>query len=138
MVDDQSVDRIYLYDCLEYVNTMTDSDGRSTFAVLYLGLALVSMLLFFVEMETATGYAGAGVLTLLLLFTVIFGIVGMYKLLTLSKGKSNNDYGKMRFHKYVNIEEENSRNSNIEVRIWRNKILVAIIIFFVLFFITRF
>ena len=138
MVDDQSVDRIYLYDCLEYVNTMTDSDGRSTFAVLYLGLALVSMLLFFVSMETATGYAGAGVLTLLLLFTVIFGIVGMYKLLTLSKGKSNNDYGKMRFHKYVNIEEENSRNSNIEVRIWRNKILVAIIIFFVLFFITRF
>ena len=117
---------------------MTDSDGRSTFAVLYLGLALVSMLLFFVSMETATGYAGAGVITLFLLFTVIFGIVGMYKLSTLSKGKSNNDYGKMRFHKYVNIEEENSRNSNIEVRIWRNKILVAIIIFFVLFFITLF
>jgi hypothetical protein len=35
---------------------MTDSDGRSTFAALYLGLALVSMLLFFESMETATGY----------------------------------------------------------------------------------
>tara|TARA_B110000914_G_scaffold164702_1_gene145207 strand:- start:84 stop:416 length:333 start_codon:yes stop_codon:yes gene_type:complete len=110
---------------------MTGSDGRSTFAVLYLGLALVSMLLFFVSMETATGYAGAGVITLFLLFTVIFGIVGMYKLLTLSKGTSNNDGEN-------NIEGEKSRNSNLEVLIWRNKIIVAIIILIVLFFITRF
>ena len=131
MVDDQLVDRIYLYPCLEYVNTMTDSDGRSTFAALYLGLALVSLLLFFVSMETATGYAGAGMITLFFLFTVIFGIMGMYKLLTLSKGKSNNDDEN-------NIEGEKSRNSNLEILIWRNKILVAIIIFFVLFFITRF
>lgn len=138
MVDDQSVDRIHLYHCLEYANTMANSDGRSTFAVLYLGLALVSMLLFFVSMETATGYGGAGVIALFLLFTVIFGIVGMYKLLTLSKGTSNDEYGNMRFHKYVNIEGEKSRNSNLEVLIWRNKILVAIIIFFVLFFITLF
>ena len=110
---------------------MTDSGGRSTFAALYLGLALVSMLLFFVSMETATGYAGAGVITLFLLFTVIFGIVGMYKLLTLSKGTSNNDGEN-------NIEGEKSRNSNLEVLIWRNKIIVAIIILIVLFFITRF
>ena len=126
MVDDQSVDRIYLYDCLEYVNTMTDSDGRSTFAVLYLGLALVSMLLFFVSMETATGYAGAGVITLFLLFTVIFGIVGMYKLLTLSKGKSNNDGEN-------NIEGEKSRNSNLEIRLFRdpNLLLRMFVIIFV-------
>ena len=117
---------------------MTDSDGRSTFAALYLGLALVSLFLFYDTMENGTGLGAAGMIALFLLFTVIFGIVGMYKLLTLSKGKSNNDYGKMSFHKYVNIEEENSRNSNLEVLIWRNKILVAIIIFFVLFFITLF
>jgi len=110
---------------------MADSDGRSTFAALYLGLALVSLLLFFVSMETATGYAGAGMITLFFLFTVIFGIVGMYKLLTLSKGKSNNDDEN-------NIEGEKSRNSNVEVRIWRNKIDVAIIILIVLFFITLF
>ena len=110
---------------------MAKSDGRSTFAALYIGLALVSLLLFFVSMETATGYAGAGVITLFLLFTVIFGIVGMYKLLTLSKGTSNNDGEN-------NIEGEKSRNSNLEVLIWRNKIIVAIIILIVLFFITRF
>jgi hypothetical protein len=110
---------------------MTDSDGRSTFAVLYLGLALVSILLFFVSMETATGLNGAGMIALFLLFTVIFGILGMYKMLTLSKGKSNND-------DEINIEGEKSRNSNIEVQIWRNKIIVVIIILIGLFFITRF
>ncbi|MEJ6653572.1 MAG: hypothetical protein QNL55_04315, partial [Euryarchaeota archaeon] len=68
---------------------MAKSDGRSTFAALYIGLALVSLLLFFVSMETATGLNGAGMIALFLLFTVIFGILGMYKMLTLSKGKSN-------------------------------------------------
>ena len=110
---------------------MADSDGRSTFAALYLGLALVSLLLFFVSMETATGYAGAGMITLFFLFTVIFGIVGMYKLLTLSKGKSNNDDEN-------NIEGEKSRNSNVEVKIWRNKKIVVIIILIALFIFTRF
>jgi len=131
MAEDQSVGRIYLYHCLEYVNTMTDSGGRSTFAALYLGLALVSMLLFFDTMENGTGLGAAGMIALFFLFTIIFGIVGMYKLLTVSKGTSNNDDEN-------NIEGEKSRNSNLEVRIWRNKILVAIIIFFVLFFITLF
>ena len=110
---------------------MANSDGRSIFAALYIGLALVSLLLFFVSMETATGLNGAGIIVLSLLFTVIFGILGMYKLLTLSKGKSNND-------DEINIEGEKSRNSNLEVQIWRNKIIVAIIILIVLFFITRF
>ena len=110
---------------------MADSDGRSIFGALYIGIALVSLLLFFVSMETATGYAGAGMITLFFLFTVIFGIAGMYKLLTLSKGKSNNDDEN-------NIEGEKSRNSNLEVRIWRNKKIVAIIILIVLFFITLF
>ena len=131
MADDQSVDRIYIYHSLEYVNTMTDSDGRSTFAALYLGLALVSMLLFFVSMETATGYGGAGMIALCFLFTVIFGIAGMYKLLTLSKGTTNNDDEN-------NIEGENSRNSNLEVLIWRKKTIVAIIILLGLFIITLF
>ena len=110
---------------------MTDSDGRSTFAALYLGLALVSWLLFYDAMEHGKGYAGAGIAGLFLLFTVIFGIAGMYKLLTISKGKSNYDDEN-------NIEGEKSRNSNVEVRIWRNKIYVAIIILIVLFFITLF
>ena len=131
MADDQSVGRIYLYHCLEYTNTMTDSDGRSTFAALYLGLALVSILLFFVSMETATGYGGAGMIALFFLFAVIFGIVGMYKLLTISKGKSNNDDEN-------NIEGEKSRNSNLEVLIWRNKKIVAIIILLGLVIITLF
>ena len=110
---------------------MANSDGRSIFAALYIGLALVSLLLFFVSMETATGLNGAGMVALFLLFTLIFGILGMYKLLTLSKGKSNND-------DEINIEGEKSRNSNLEVQIWRNKIIVAIIILILLFFITRF
>ena len=110
---------------------MANSDGRFPFAVLYIGLALVSFLLFFVSMETATGLNGAGMIALFLLFTVIFGVLGMYKLLTLSKGKSNND-------DEINIEGEKISNSNIEVQIWRNKIIVAIIILIVLFVITRF
>ena len=110
---------------------MVNSDGRSTFAALYLGLALVSILLFFVSMETATGYGGAGMIALFFLFAVIFGIVGMYKLLTVSKGTSNNDDEN-------NIEGEKSRNSNLEVLIWRNKKIVAIIILLGLVIITLF
>ena len=70
-------------------------------------------------------------IALFLLLTVIFGVLGMYKLLTLSRGKSNND-------DEINIEGEKSRNSNVEVQIWRNKIIVAIIILIVLFVITLF
>jgi hypothetical protein len=110
---------------------MAKRDGRSTFAALYIGLACVSLLLFFVSMETSTGLNGAGMIALFLLFTIIFGILGLYKLLTLSKGKSNND-------DEMNIEGEKSRNSNLEVQIWRSKITVAIIIIIGLFFITRF
>ena len=110
---------------------MTDSDGRSTLGGLYIGIAFVSILLFFESMANANGYAGAGMAVLFILFTVIFGIAGMYKLQTVSKGISNNDGEK-------NIEGEKSRNSNLEVRIWRNKKMLAIIILIVLFFITRF
>ena len=110
---------------------MSNRDGRSNFAALYIGLALMSLFLFFVSMETATGLNGAGMVALFFLFTIIFGIVGMYKLLTLSKGKSNID-------DEINIEGERISNSNIEVQIWRNKIIVAIIIAIVLFFITLF
>ena len=110
---------------------MSNRDGRSNFAALYIGLALVSLFLFFVSMETATGLNGAGMIALFFLFTIIFGLVGMYKLLTLSKGKSN-------IGDEINIEGEKISNSNIEVQIWRNKIIVAIIIAIVLFFITLF
>ena len=110
---------------------MSNRDGRSNFAALYIGLALMSLFLFFVSMETATGLNGAGMIALFFLFTIIFGLVGMYKLLTLSKGKSNID-------DEINIEGERISNSNIEVQIWRNKIIVAIIIAIVLFFITLF
>ena len=110
---------------------MTDSDGRSTFGAIYIGIALVSILLFFDTMANANGYAGAGMAGLFILFTVIFGIAGMYKLATVSKGTSNNDDEN-------NIEGEKSRNSNLEVLIWRNKKMLAIIILIVLFIITRF
>jgi hypothetical protein len=65
-------------------------------------------------------------ITLFFLFAVIFGIVGIYKLLTLSKGKSNNDDEN-------NIEGENSRNSNLENRIFNNKKMLAKIFFTGLF-----
>ncbi len=126
MADDQSVSRIYLYHCSEYVNTMTDSDGRSTFAVLYLGLALVSILLFFESMVNGTGLGAAGMIAIFFLLAVIFGITGMYKLLTSSKGKSNNDGEN-------NIEKEKDRNSNVEIRIFNNKKMLAWITFTVLF-----
>ena len=105
---------------------MTGSDGRSAFAALYLGLALVSWLLFYDAMEHGKGYAGAGIAGLFLLFTVIFGIAGMYKLLTLSKGKSNNDDEN-------NIEGEKSRNSNLEIRMFGDKKMFVIIFVTVLF-----
>ena len=70
-------------------------------------------------------------IALFFLFAVIFGIVGMYKLLTVSKGTSNNDDEN-------NIEGEKSRNSNLEVLIWRNKKIVAIIILLGLVIITLF
>jgi hypothetical protein len=110
---------------------MTDSDGRSTFGALYIGIAFVSILLFFESMANANGYAGAGMAVLFILFTVIFGIAGMYKLQTVSKGISNNDDESY-------IEGERSRNSNLEVLIWRNKKILAIIILIALFIFTRF
>ena len=126
MADDQSVGRIYLYHCLEYANTMANSDGRSTFAALYLGLALVSILLFFESMVNGTGLGAAGMIAIFFLLAVIFGITGMYKLLTSSKGKSNNDGEN-------NIEKEKDRNSNVEIRIFNNKKMLAWITFTVLF-----
>jgi len=113
---------------------MTGSDGRSTFAALYLAIALGSLWLFDNIMNSNSssgGYGAAGIAALCILFAVVFGIAGIYKLLTIDKGKSNNDDEN-------NIEGEKSRNSNMEVRIWRDKKIVAIIILFGLFIITRF
>ena len=118
---------------------MADSDGRSIFGVLYIGIALASLWFYHRIVEHnalghtgTTGYAGAVIMiSLCILFVPLFGIAGMYKLLTISKGKSNIDGEN-------NIEGEKSKNSNLEVRIWRDKKKLAIIILIIFFFIGLF
>ena len=106
---------------------MADSDGRSNFAALYLGLALVSLFLFYDTMENGTGLGAAGMAGLFLLFTVIFGIAGMYKLApNTRKVKLSNELED-------NIEKEKDRNSNLEIRIFNNKKMLAKIFFTGLF-----
>ena len=130
MVDDQ-FGRIYLYHCLEYTNTMTGSDGRSAFGALYIGIAIVSMLSFFSIMASPT-MGSAFVAPWCLLFAVFFGIAGMYKLATdPRKVELNNELED-------NIKEEKDRNSNLEIRIFNDKKMLAIIILIALFIFTRF
>ena len=155
---------------------MVDSDGRSAFGALYIGIATVSMLSFFNVMASPT-MGNEFFAPWYLLFVVFFGIAGIYKILTISKGKSINVEtihqaqirrlrawkrnlqekqtdedlsekigwveGRIRFFGAESdddsyIEGEKSRNSNIEVRIWRDKKIVAVIILFGLFIFTRF
>jgi len=109
---------------------MTDSDGRSAFGALYIGIAIVSMLSFFSIMASPT-MGSAFVAPWCLLFAVFFGIAGMYKLAT--------DPRKVKyFGAEDNIEEEKDRNSNLEIRIFNNKKMLAIIILIALFIFTRF
>ena len=128
---------------------MAGRDGRSIFGFVYIGFSLASLwLLNQVEHHSASyGHSGAGVAALCLLFSVVFGIAGTYKLLTRNKRKLNHeihDYTKQRdgaSHKFminprgvtvVRLKEnemgKNQKNSNIEVQIWRNKPLLAIIL----------
>ncbi len=110
---------------------MADSDGRSTFGALYIGIALVSMLSFFSIMASPT-MGSAFVAPWCLLFAVFFGIAGMYKLATdPRKVELNNELED-------NIEGEKDRNSNLEVRIFNDKKMLAIIILIALFIFTRF
>lgn len=155
---------------------MKNSDGRSILAALYLAIAAASLLSFFSIIASPT-MGTAFVAPWWLLFAVFFGIAGMYKLLTISKGKSNNVEtihqaqirsllalkrnlqekqtdedlsgkiewieGRIRFFEAESDDDSSivgkkSRNSNIEVRIWRDKKIVAIIFLFGLFIFTRF
>ena len=110
---------------------MTDSDGRSAFGALYIGIAIVSMLSFFNIMASPT-MGSAFVAPWCLLFAVFFGIAGMYKLATdPRKVELNNELED-------NIEGEKDRNSNLEIRIFNDKKMLAIIILIVLFIFTRF
>ena len=108
---------------------MADSDGRSTFGALYIGIAIVSMLIFFSMLENPTG-SDPYIAPWCLLFAGFFGIVGMYKLATNPQVKY--------FGVEDNIEGEKDRNSNLEVRIFNDKKMLAIIILIALFIITRF
>ena len=110
---------------------MTDSDGRSTFGALYIGIAIVSMVSFFNIMASPT-MGSAFVAPWCLLFAGFFGIVGLYKLASNPrKVKLNNELED-------NIEKEKDRNSNLEIRIFNDKKMLAIIIFIALFIFTRF
>ena len=110
---------------------MTGSDGRSAFGALYIAIAIVSMLSFFSIMASPT-MGSAFVAPWCLLFAVFFGITGMYKLATNSrKVELNNELED-------NIEGEKDRNSNLEIRIFNDKKMLAIIILIVLFIFTRF
>ena len=110
---------------------MTDSDGRSAFGALYIGIAIVSMVSFFNIMASPT-MGSAFVAPWCLLFAVFFGIAGMYKLATdPRKVELNNELED-------NIEGEKDRNSNLEIRIFNDKKMLAIIILIVLFIFTRF
>ena len=129
---------------------MAGGDGRSIFGFVYIAFSLASLwsLDQVVNHGAANGYAGAGVAALCLLFSVTFGIAGAYKLLTRNKSKSNHevyDYTKQgdgASHKFMinprgvttvvqlkeNEMRKNQKNSNIEIQIWKNKPLLAIII----------
>ena len=128
---------------------MAGGDGRSIFGFVYTGFSLASLWLLDQEMNhrVVANPAGAAVQTLCLLFAVIFGIAGTYKLLTRNKSKSNHavyDYTKQgdgASHKFMinprgvtvvklkeNEMRKNQKNSNIEIQIWKNKPLLAIII----------
>ena len=128
---------------------MAGGDGRSIFGFVYIGFSLASLwsLDRVVNHGASYGDAGAGVAALCLLFSVVFGIAGTYKLLTRNKSELNHeihDYTKQRdgaSHKFminprrvtvVRLKEneigKNQKNSNIEVQIWRNKPLLAIIL----------
>jgi len=128
---------------------MAGGDGRSIFGFVYIAFSLASFWLLdqVVNHGAAHGHAGAGVAALCLLFSVVFGIAGTYKLLTRNKSGLNHeihDYTKQRdgaSHKFIinprgvtvvklkeNEMGKNQKNSNIEVQIWRNKPLLAIIL----------
>jgi|TARA_B110000914_G_scaffold1286_1_gene1162 hypothetical protein len=122
---------MHLYVRLEYANTVADNDGRSIFGALYIVIALVSIFEFFNIMANTT-MGNAFVAPCCLFFAVFFGIAGIHKLST--------DPHKVELNNEIedNIEKKKYRNSNLEIRILKNKKMLAIIIVIALFIITRF
>lgn len=111
---------------------MTRGDGRAIFASLYFAATLMSIWLFFIiANNTRPSYGDGGAMILCILSAIFFGIIGLYKLLTLSKGKSNN------INRNYNFGEKRV-NSNIEVKIWQNKLVLALIFLIGFFVYTLF
>ena len=140
---------------------MAGGDGRSIFGSVYIGFSLASLWLFYQVMyhDASTGYAAAGVAGLCLLCAVLFGIMGLYKLLTRNISKSNHEVydftkqGNEASHKFMMIRQHRGnaspelgyyasgkkrKNTNIEVQIWRNKPLLVILILLCLFILLLF
>tara|TARA_B100001996_G_scaffold126545_4_gene95925 strand:+ start:7743 stop:8078 length:336 start_codon:yes stop_codon:yes gene_type:complete len=111
---------------------MTRGDGRAIFGGIYFAATLMSIWLFFIiDNNPRPSYGDAGAMILCILSAVFFAIIGLYKLLTLSKGKSNNK------NQSYNFGEKRS-NSNIEVKIWRNKLVLGLIFLLGFFVFTLF
>ena len=126
---------------------MAGGDGRSIFGFVYIAFSLASFWLLDQMVNHRQDMGTLVLAPLCLLFSVVFGIAGTYKLLTRNKSGLNHeihDYTKQRdgaSHKFIinprgvtvvklkeNEMGKNQKNSNIEVQIWRNKPLLAIIL----------
>ena len=138
---------------------MKNSEGRHIFGFVYIGIAILGVLLCFIAINEGNGLGSAGVAGIGIWIAIIFGIMGIYKLLTFSKGSlvPKDRYSDKNITTFGNREEaiESYRshsiadgerfplgdeivNSNIEVRIWKNKKILLLILFFVFFIITLF
>lgn len=138
---------------------MKNSDGRHIFGIVYIGFAILGVLLCFIAINEGNGLGSVGVAGLGILVAIVFGIMGIYKLLTISKGrkvpkdrysdKTITTFGSReeaidsyRRHSITDGERfllsDEIVNSNIEVRIWKNKKILVLILFFVFFIITLF
>ena len=141
---------------------MDRGDGRSIFGAVYIGIALLLLLLAYTNSTSSHGgwaaYQAFWTALITTIFAIFWGIVGVYKLLTSNKGKSTHeiyDYTKQgnegthrflspqqRGHSNSDIGEyaggKKRKNSNIEMQIWRNKPLLIIIILLCLFIFSLF
>ena len=141
---------------------MARGDGRSIFGAVYIGIALLLLLLAYTNSTSSHGgwaaYQAFWAALITAIFAIFLGIVGVYKLLTSNKGKSTHevyDYtkqGNEASHKFLTSQHRGNsnfdlgeyagrkerKNSNIEVQIWRNKPLLIMIILLCLFIFSLF
>ena len=141
---------------------MDRGDGRSIFGAVYIGIALLLLLLAYTNSTSSHGGWAAYQAFWTALFTanlaIFMGIVGVYKLLTSNKDKPTHevhDYtkqGNEASHKFLISQHRGNsnsdlgkysgrkerKNSNIEVQIWRNKPLLIMIIFLCIFIFSLF